>query len=41
VATALAVGVLMTGRRVLAHVDGHEPAERSQDEADILTLADA
>jgi MFS transporter, ACDE family, multidrug resistance protein len=35
------VGVLMSGRRVLAHVDQHEPARHSRDEADVLTAADA
>jgi MFS family permease len=41
VATALAVAVLMSGRRVLAHVDEHEPAQHSADEAGVLTAADA
>jgi hypothetical protein len=27
--------------RVLTHVDHHEPAQHSRDEADVLTLADA
>src|SRR3954468_17126253 len=40
-ATALAVVVLMSGRRVLAHVDHHEPEQRSEDEALVLTSADA
>jgi MFS transporter, ACDE family, multidrug resistance protein len=40
-ATALAVAVLMSGRRMLAHVDHHEPAQHSRDEADVLTVADA
>ena len=40
-ATALGVVVLSTGRRVLAHVDEHEPASHSQDEAEVLSAADA
>ena len=41
VATALGVVVLSTGRRVLAHVDEHEPAAHSRDEAEVLSAADA
>ncbi|GAA4351752.1 MFS transporter [Angustibacter luteus] len=40
-ATALAVVVLLSGRRVLAHVDDHEPAAHSVDEARVLVAADA
>ena len=40
-ATALAAAVLIIGRRVLAPVDRREPAQRSRDEADVLTAADA
>ena len=40
-ATALAVLVLLSGRRVLAHVDEHEPASGSLDEAEVLAAADA
>jgi MFS transporter, ACDE family, multidrug resistance protein len=40
-ATALAVVVLLTGRRALAHVDAHEPAPGSRDEAEVLATADA
>ena len=40
-ATALAVVVLLSGRRVLAHVDEHEPAAHSVDEARVLVTADA
>jgi predicted MFS family arabinose efflux permease len=41
VATVLAVGVLSTGRRVLAHIDEHEPAAHSVEEATVLAAADA
>jgi predicted MFS family arabinose efflux permease len=41
VATVLAVGVLATGRRVLAHVDRGVVAPRSVPEATVLTSADA
>jgi MFS family permease len=40
-ATALAVLVLMSGRSVLRHVDEHEPAPHSRDEAEVLATADA
>jgi MFS transporter, ACDE family, multidrug resistance protein len=40
-ATALAVLVLLSGRQVLAHLDSHEPARGSEDEAGVLTTADA
>jgi ACDE family multidrug resistance protein len=40
-ATALAVVVLSTGRRVLAHVDEQEPAPHSEQEAQVLSAADA
>jgi predicted MFS family arabinose efflux permease len=40
-ATVAAVAVLSTGRRVLAHIDAHEPAARSVDEASVLSAADA
>ena len=40
-ATALAVVVLLSGRRVLAHVDEHEPEVQSVDEARVLVTADA
>jgi MFS transporter, ACDE family, multidrug resistance protein len=40
-ATVLAVVVLSTGRRVLAHIDAHEPAPQSIDEATVLAAADA
>jgi MFS transporter, ACDE family, multidrug resistance protein len=40
-ATVLAVGVLATGRRVLAHVDTGEPAPHSVGEATVLMTADA
>jgi predicted MFS family arabinose efflux permease len=40
-ATVLAVVVLSTGRRVLAHIDAHEPAPQSVDEAAVLAAADA
>ena len=38
--TVLAIGVLSTGRRVLAHVDEHEPAPHSIDEARAVTVGD-
>ncbi|MBY6352183.1 MFS transporter [Rhodococcus corynebacterioides] len=38
--TVLAIGVLSTGRRVLAHVDEHEPAPHSVDEARAVTVGD-
>jgi predicted MFS family arabinose efflux permease len=41
VATVLAVAVLSTGRRVLAHVDSGEPVKGSVAEATVLTTADA
>ncbi|HET8614139.1 MAG TPA: MFS transporter [Actinomycetales bacterium] len=40
-ATVLAVVVLSTGRRVLAHIDADEPAPQSVDEASVLSAADA
>ncbi len=40
-ATALGVVVLLSGRRVLAHVDRHEPAVGSLEEAEVLATADA
>jgi predicted MFS family arabinose efflux permease len=40
-ATVLAVAVLATGRRVLAHIDVGEPASGSVGEATVLTAADA
>ncbi|WP_426564577.1 MFS transporter [Angustibacter sp. McL0619] len=40
-ATALAVVVLLSGRRVLAHVDAHEPEVQSVEEARVLVAADA
>ncbi len=42
-ATALGVVVLLTGRRALAHIDGHEPAPApgSLDEAEVFSTADA
>jgi predicted MFS family arabinose efflux permease len=40
-ATVLAVAVLATGRRVLAHVDAREPSHGSVGEATVLTAADA
>ncbi|GMA86796.1 MFS transporter [Angustibacter aerolatus] len=40
-ATAVGVLVLLSGRRVLAHVDRHEPAEQGVDEAQVLSAADA
>jgi predicted MFS family arabinose efflux permease len=40
-ATALAVLVLLSGRRVLAHVDAHEPAVQSVEEVRVLVAADA
>jgi ACDE family multidrug resistance protein len=39
-ATVLAVIVLLSGRRVLAHIDDHEPAAASLDEAEVLAAAD-
>jgi predicted MFS family arabinose efflux permease len=41
VATVLAVAVLSTGRRVLAHLDTDEPAPGSLTEATVLAAADA
>lgn len=41
VATVLAVAVLSTGRRVLAHLDTDEPAAHSVEEATVLAAADA
>ncbi|MGF0311526.1 MFS transporter [Rhodococcus sp. IEGM1428] len=38
--TALAIVVLATGRKVLAHVDDHEPAPHSIDEAQAVTVGD-
>lgn len=38
--TFLAIGVLATGRKVLAHVDDHDPAPHSVDEATALTVGD-
>jgi ACDE family multidrug resistance protein len=38
--TALAIVVLATGRNVLAHVDEHEPAPHSIDEARAVTVGD-
>ena len=38
--TALAIVVLATGRKVLAHVDDHEPAPHSIDEARAVTVGD-
>ncbi|MBX5330844.1 MFS transporter [Rhodococcus fascians] len=38
--TALAIGVLASGRKVLAHVDEHEPAPHSIDEARAVTVGD-
>lgn len=40
-ATVLAVAVLSTGRRVLAHLDVDEPAAHSVEEATVLSAADA
>jgi MFS transporter, ACDE family, multidrug resistance protein len=40
-ATLLGVLVLLSGRRVLAHLDEHKPAPHSRDEATALTVADA
>ncbi|HEY0485432.1 MAG TPA: MFS transporter [Mycobacteriales bacterium] len=40
-ATLLGVLVLLSGRRVLAHLDEHKPAPHSSDEAAALTVADA
>jgi MFS transporter, ACDE family, multidrug resistance protein len=40
-ATVLAVGVLASGRQVLAHIDSGEPAPHSVGEATVLTAADA
>ncbi len=40
-ATVLAVAVLSTGRRVLAHLDLDEPAAHSVEEATVLSAADA
>ncbi|MBY4214857.1 MFS transporter [Rhodococcus fascians] len=38
--TALAIAVLASGRKVLAHVDEHEPAPHSIDEARAVTVGD-
>ncbi|KQU37156.1 MFS transporter [Rhodococcus sp. 05-2254-5] len=38
--TALAIVVLATGRKVLSHVDEHEPAPHSIDEARAVTVGD-
>ncbi|AMY20566.1 Multidrug efflux protein YfmO [Rhodococcus sp. PBTS 1] len=38
--TVAAIAVLSTGRRVLAHVDEHEPAPHSIDEARAVTVGD-
>lgn len=38
--TFVAIGVLATGRKVLAHVDDHDPAPHSVDEATALTVGD-
>lgn len=38
--TLLAVAVLATGRRVLAHVDDHDPAPHGLDEATAVTVGD-
>ncbi|MDV6304928.1 MULTISPECIES: MFS transporter [Rhodococcus] len=38
--TALAIVALATGRKVLAHVDDHEPAPHSIDEARAVTVGD-
>ncbi|CCQ14903.1 putative drug resistance efflux protein [Rhodococcus sp. AW25M09] len=38
--TLLAIVVLSTGRRVLAHVDDHDPAPHSLDEARAVTVGD-
>lgn len=40
VCTLLAIGVLSTGRTVLAHVDDHDPAPHSVDEARAITVGD-
>ena len=39
--TVLAIGVLASGRKVLAHVDDHDPAPHSIEEATAVTLGDA
>lgn len=39
--TVVAIGVLATGRRVLAHVDDHDPAPHSVEEATAVTVGDA
>jgi ACDE family multidrug resistance protein len=38
--TLLAIVVLSTGRKVLAHVDDHDPAPHSVDEAEAVTVGD-
>ncbi|UGT59658.1 MFS transporter [Nocardia asteroides] len=38
--TAAAVGVLFAGRGALAHIDEHEPAPRSVEEAQAITVGD-
>lgn len=40
VCTLLAIVVLSTGRKVLAHVDEHDPAPHSVDEAQAVTVGD-
>ncbi|SNS68836.1 MFS transporter [Rhodococcoides kyotonense] len=40
VCTVLAIVVLSTGRKVLAHVDEHDPAPHSVDEAQAVTVGD-
>ncbi len=40
VCTLLAIVVLSTGRKVLAHVDDHDPAPHSVDEAQAVTVGD-
>jgi ACDE family multidrug resistance protein len=40
-ATLLGVLVLLSGRKVLAHIDDHEPPAGSADEAEVLAAADA
>ncbi|MGB3772444.1 MAG: MFS transporter [Rhodococcus sp. (in: high G+C Gram-positive bacteria)] len=40
VCTFVAIGVLATGRKVLAHVDDHDPAPHSVDEARAVTVGD-
>ncbi|MBJ8347793.1 MFS transporter [Antrihabitans sp. YC2-6] len=38
--TIAAVGVLLTGRKVLAHIDDHDPAPHSLEEAEAITVGD-